>query len=678
VADVSKYLEEYLKWILETAEDVRERVRVEKRSDGRALVFSYSRLCEWLQEQKKEACPDFPQDFRNRLRKVYATVFEASEPDYVEIVDLPVGIYPYTIHSTAIPPNSLVQLRGVVTISPYRTFYRMCIKAFCEGEEGEFFSQFCGNFWNAEEPKLPRGCQPIDKHPEFADEDPEVKISVVTFEISDPPEAIEAKAPYRMTVYAIDRIPRVALGDTVEIVGVLRAKKRGKVYEPVIEYVTHRSINRDRLQVVTPEEKEALVKLMKMQFPENFHALVASYAPHLWGLWEAKAVALLSSVLKPEFDDRDRPSIIHVLLAGDRATGKSSLLQTMGKRVKPSIVLSAKSVTTAGLLMGVVNLEGGIRTYQAGLILQHRGGLVGIEEAKDNAQVVEQALLDFADKGEIGRGTAIGSVSVKVATQLALTTNPADGRWSDEISLQDNLRFFSPAFLSRFVIVVTRRSPQAEAYGAVLNLIERKEIEKAIPFTDWEVNAIIKQLRALPNPPLGESAKRELINIMVNVVSKASEDTPVSLRDERKLKLMAQAIAKIDGKSVVEDKHVKLAFEIWKAVLRTQHGKYYANVVNLSTPEEPKKAYVDTREKVYKALSELCDDQRSMGEVEGVKIAVLTQYLAKKYPDAYEKLKEESQKNDTVPEQVLRKLLIAMYSEGKIHKKGNAFCTVPL
>src|SRR5208283_486363 len=156
-----------------------------------------------------------------------------------------------------------------------------------------------------------------------------------------------------------DSVNKIAPGDNIEVVGILRLRpslkmkqKQELIYGRFIEVNSVRSMKRDFEEIeITKEDERRIVELSKN--PAVMDVIVKSIAPSIYGHNEVKLALALQlfggtkgKIMKGGAPIRDD---IHVLLIGDPGIAKSRFLQSVSDIAPKSIYVSGKTVSGAGL-----------------------------------------------------------------------------------------------------------------------------------------------------------------------------------------------------------------------------------------------------------------------------------------------------------------------------------------
>ncbi|VVC03499.1 Minichromosome maintenance protein MCM [Candidatus Bilamarchaeum dharawalense] len=261
-----------------------------------------------------------------------------------------------------------------------------------------------------------------------------------------------------------DLVNKIAPGDNIEIVGILRLKppikarqKQELVYSRYIEVNSAKSLKRDFEEIeITKEDERRLKELAKNP---NINEIIAkSIAPSIYGHTEVKKALALQlfggtrgKTMKGGMPIRDD---IHVLLIGDPGIAKSRFLQSVSEIAPKSIYVSGKSVSGAGLTVSAEKdeLGEGGWTLKAGALVLASGGTAQIDEF-DKIEDEDRAALHEAMETQTISVAKAGIVAkFRTKTSILAAANPKHGRFDQTKNLSDQFDV-PPTLLSRFDLI---------------------------------------------------------------------------------------------------------------------------------------------------------------------------------------------------------------------------------
>lgn len=202
-----------------------------------------------------------------------------------------------------------------------------------------------------------------------------------------------------------------------------------------------------------------LQQIRKIALSENcFALLVASLCPDIFGHEIVKA-GLLLGLLGGTPNPPSETSIpvrsdIHVLVVGDPGMGKSQLLRAAAKLSSRSVLVTAHSMSVAGLTAAVgreSKANGGDMVIEAGALVLADRGVCCIDEL-DKIDCDFHALLEAMEQQSISIAKSGVVTTLKSRASVLAAANPVNGHYNKTKTIQENLKMPS-ALLSRFDLV---------------------------------------------------------------------------------------------------------------------------------------------------------------------------------------------------------------------------------
>lgn len=399
------------------------------------------------------------------------------------------------------------------------------------------------------------------------------------FHIQENPEEVAAGViPRTMKVRVIGKqlIDVCKPGDIINIVTTLLTlpgPKKGRVFNWCLEVNNIEVLNKDAFSAeLSDEDIWNLINWAK--HPQIKKIIVNSIFPSIYGHETEKmgiTLALFGGV------DHEKPDItirgtIHVLLVGDPSTAKTRML-IAAKNVAPKgIYTSGKGASGVGLTAAAIQDQYGWRLEAGALVLADRG-ICCIDEIekmddKDRSKVhdamsIQLIRIDRADK----------HVTLNARTGIIAAGNPAQGRYDEFSTLNDNISLPS-TILSRFdLIFIIKDRPSAEEDRKLIEKILSVATEETeLPMMDRDtLKKYILYARRI-NPTITEETTTMIADFYVEMRKISSDDpnNPIAItaRQGEALRRLAEASARMGLKKVVEKEDVELAKELMKEVLR--------------------------------------------------------------------------------------------------------------
>lgn len=150
----------------------------------------------------------------------------------------------------------------------------------------------------------------------------------------------------------------------------------------------------------------------------------------------------------------DKRSSIHLGMLGDAQLGKSDLLKKMHKILIGSGFTIGRNTTGAGLTISMVKMYNGTSIAQAGLLPQHTGHEVIIDEGDKMDTKDQNSILDCMEQetSSLSKSGAVG-ITLPAKCPILFAGNPKGGKYIERgKSVLDNFNMETP-FISRFDLI---------------------------------------------------------------------------------------------------------------------------------------------------------------------------------------------------------------------------------
>ena len=230
---------------------------------------------------------------------------------------------------------------------------------------GAFECQRCGSIMHITQSddslKEPYLCESCEKRGPFKlDVDSSVFVDSQKVLIQENLEDLRGgEHPKQIAVLLEDDLTgKITPGDSIEVIGILRAAKRkmgnmkSRVFDIFIEANNFNSVQIEFEEVrISKEDEREIVELSRDT--EIYERIRRSIAPHIFGYDEIKEAIMYQLFSAPPVELTDGGRIrgdSHIIIMGEPATGKSEILQYVAKELAPrGVYASGKGTSGAGL-----------------------------------------------------------------------------------------------------------------------------------------------------------------------------------------------------------------------------------------------------------------------------------------------------------------------------------------
>jgi DNA replicative helicase MCM subunit Mcm2 (Cdc46/Mcm family) len=185
--------------------------------------------------------------------------------------------------------------------------------------------------------------------------------------------------------------------------------------------------------------------------PENFTALLKSFAPNIEGKLLQKEALMYSFAMGTEGVSRRQH--IHVLEIGNAGQGKSELIKQIPRVIAKSKFILANTSTAAGLGIGMVKIDSGTMEPSGGpLVMMSPDGHLALDELDKMHDEDRNSLLSSMENQVVTKVVAGTDLSLPSFVSIISAANPKWGQWDESHGAVENINF--PSFLlTRFDVV---------------------------------------------------------------------------------------------------------------------------------------------------------------------------------------------------------------------------------
>jgi replicative DNA helicase Mcm len=434
----------------------------------------------------------------------------------------------------------------------------------------------------------PKRCEECKKFALKQVEDESTYTDIQRAEVQELLEKIRGGAPAAHIELLLedDSVNKIAPGDNIEVVGILRLRpslkmkqKQELVYGRFIEINSVRSMKRDFEEIeITKEDERRIVELSKN--PAVMDVIVKSIAPSIYGHNEVKLALALQlfggtrgKTMKGGMSIRDD---IHVLLIGDPGIAKSRFLQSISDIAPKSIYVSGKSVSGAGLTVSAEKdeLGEGGWTLKAGALVLASGGSAQVDEFDKIEEEDRAAMHEAMETQTISVAKAGIVAKFRTKTAILAAANPKYGRFDQNKSLSDQFNI-PPTLLSRFdlifpIVDVLDEEKDSKLAEYILNTHMGKGKDDNSEIMEKEVlRKYIAYARRKIVPKLTQSASDKIKDFYVELRGKSKGTGSVSItpRYLEGLVRLAEANAKAKLNDTVEVEDAEVAISLFNYVM---------------------------------------------------------------------------------------------------------------
>jgi replicative DNA helicase Mcm len=479
--------------------------------------------------------------------------------------------------------NELVAFKCVVTKRAevmHRVKVAMYKCTLCDAEIKLFV---CKNF------TPPKRCESCKKFALHQVDDESTFTDIQRAEVQELLERIRGGAPAAHIELLLedDQVNKIAPGDNIEVIGILRLKpplkmrqKQDMIYSRYVEINTVKSLKRDFEEIeITKEDERRLRELSRD--PAINDIITKSIAPSIYGHNEVKKALALQlfggtrgKTMKGGAPIRDD---IHVLLIGDPGIAKSRFLQSVSEIAPKSIYVSGKSVSGAGLTVTAEKdeLGEGGWTLKAGALVLASGGTVQVDEFDKMDEEDRAAMHEAMETQTISVAKAGIVAKFRTKTAILAAANPKYGRFDQTKNLADQFEV-PPTLLSRFdlifpIVDVLDEEKDAKLAEHILSTHMGKDTGPDDVLFDKDLlRKYIAYARRKVFPKLMPPASAKIKEFYVELRRKSKDAGSVAItpRYLEGLVRLAEANAKIRLCETVDEEDAEMAISLFNYVMQ--------------------------------------------------------------------------------------------------------------
>jgi len=285
--------------------------------------------------------------------------------------------------------------------------------------------------------------------------------------LQEPPEELSGGGkPSQLYTHLLDNlttpteVKKTTPGNRVKISGVLREMpvftSKGAVTTRSDIYMTANHVEPVQVEFedikLTKKDIDKIKKLAKST--DVYEKLTDSIAPSIYGMRDVKEAILLQlfgGVWKEKQDKTTFRGDIHLLITGDPAVAKSTIISYVVTQLTPKgRYASGKKTSGVGLTSAVVKDEfTGGWILEAGAVVLANGDICAIDEFDKMMPEDRDALLESMEKGTVTVTKAGISTTMRADTSILAAANPKFERFDNYLPLAEQIEL-GPTMLSRF------------------------------------------------------------------------------------------------------------------------------------------------------------------------------------------------------------------------------------
>ena len=378
-------------------------------------------------------------------------------------------------------------------------------------------------------------------------------------------------------LYGCD-IDTVQAGREYQVNFIVRTEhlSKGNVTKFVLDVLNIESLNEQIVEDPTSFESSLFREM-------DLSKIAESLEPKIYNRTEEKT-ALLLSMLSGERQEGERMEL-NMLMVGNPGTGKSQLLKFCNELDNRTKLISGRSTSRAGMVMGMDTLSDGTKMVTFGPVVMANNSYIAIDELDKMNPEDSSALHDVMELGVANFNKVGVDIHMPVRTRILGAANPKKSSWDDNKTIMDNINM-DDSFISRFGFVFKfvnefsleqKKQKRANDSYIRMNGLESFIAEKGL-LTKIQLMKYIKVAKTFDPKPTVESLDR-IDEIMDSFESEKQDKDSIAL-DDRTAKdfyRMTYAIARFCHSDKIAVEHVDMA--------RTILFKAYRSF-GMNTPQE--------------------------------------------------------------------------------------------
>lgn len=374
---------------------------------------------------------------------------------------------------------------------------------------------------------------------------------------------------------------------------------------------------------ITPEEEEKIKELSKQQGLMN--KFVDSFSSSILGnehIKRAIILQLLGGSRRKKSDGQFSRDNIHILLIGNRSTGKSVLLKNASEILPKSGHAVGKGISGVGLTAAVVKDEiTGQYMLESGLIPMANGSMVAIDEIDKVKPEDRDFLHECMEQGSISINKAQVSHKLNARTSILAAANPRNSEfnYTEDIAHQINMPL---TLISRFDCIFIMKDEVKDVRD---NLIADKILnEHTDNFETSELNKDMikkyilyaRKFTPILNKEAIEHIKEFYTSLRREGKKRDKNIIQIATRQLEGIIRLTEASAKLRLSDEANKQDAEMAIEVMKSWLKDVGYDSEAGVFDVNSIMEPPKGKKAKFEYIMSIFRRSKKDKMSYKEIE--------------------------------------------------------------
>jgi len=280
------------------------------------------------------------------------------------------------------------------------------------------------------------------------------------------------------------------------------------------------------------------------------------------------------SPLKIKKDGTKVRGVIHIGLFGDPGTAKTKFGEWITSTFPRSKLVMGKGATSTGLTMGLEDGPDGRKVLRSGAMVNCRdGGIVVLDEFPRTDVEVINGLYTVAENGEASISKTGFQTKVKANASLVLTGNAHDGKWSNNLTISDNLAV-DTTFLTRIDynwIFIDSYNPKTDSVLSDAILEDVSYADEVKPFSSTTLQKYLKYCKKF-KPQLTKEVNQHLKKAYLDLrKNEQAKENGITLRHLESMIRSTKAIARLNQKEFATVEDADISIRLMKEMFEQQN-----------------------------------------------------------------------------------------------------------